>query len=424
MQLTSPTRSRRTIPLTIAALAVLGAAPRASRAAEVEASQRGTLFLEPSNIKGNKGITVFHPQTDVSGTFSSGLGIAAGYAVDIVSGATPRVFGARTDTGGRPVDAISGATKFSDIRQQTHGGFSYTRPSAEVAASYSYGWEKDYRSHSVSVNTRSDVLDHVFTIGLSYTHNFDRVCDAPNVETAGDPLQRKALVNSDDCFKGTALATTRKLSIDALEPSLTWAVTPRLLLQGGGTLQILDGFQSNPYRQVELGSAGRRPQESLPLLRQRFALFGRAAYALPALRASIQASVRAYRDTWAVEAATAEVTLHQYITRYLLWSARGRVHAQRGAAFYKSADEYKVFGPNGQYWTGDRELSPMQNFLVGGKMAYLRIPESGVKAHSFFSEIEAALKVEGLFYHLESDFAPNTDRKFATIWQFSVSARF
>ena len=114
MQLTSPTRSRRTFPLTLAALAVLGAAPRASRAAEVEASQRGTLFLEPSNIKGNKGITVFHPQTDVSGTFSSGLGIAAGYAVDIVSGATPRVFGARTDTGGRPVDAISGATKFSD----------------------------------------------------------------------------------------------------------------------------------------------------------------------------------------------------------------------------------------------------------------------------------------------------------------------
>ncbi|HEX2657995.1 MAG TPA: DUF3570 domain-containing protein [Polyangia bacterium] len=418
MQLTSRTRVR----LGLTALMVLTLGPRAVRAAEVEAAQRFTLFLEPSSIKGNKGITVSHPQTDVSATFSTGLGVSAGYAVDIVSGATPRVFGARTDTGGRPVDAISGATKFSDIRQQTHGGFSYTRPSAEVAASYSYGWEKDYRSHAVSVNTRSDVLDHVFTIGLSYTHNFDRVCDAPNIDTAGLPLERKALVNSDDCFKGTAAAVTRKLSIDALEPSLTWAVTPRLLLQGGGTLQILDGFQANPYRQVELGSAGRRPQESLPLLRQRFALFGRAAYALPALRASIQAMVRAYRDTWAVEATTAEVSLHQYITRFLLWSARGRVHAQRGAAFYKNADEYKVFGPNGQYWTGDRELSPMQNFLVGGKLAYLRIPESGVK--SFFSEIEGALKVEGLFYRLDSDFAPNSDRKFATIWQASVSARF
>ena len=43
--------------------------------------------------------------------------------------------------------------------------------------------------------------------------------------------------------------------------------------------------------------------------------------------------------------------------------------AQRGAAFYKSADQYKVFGPNGEYWTGDRELSPMQNLLVGGKPA-------------------------------------------------------
>ena len=420
MQLTSLLRRRRWAPL--AALAVLTLCPHVSRGAEVEAAQRFTLFLEPSNITGNKGITVSHPQTDVSATFSTGLGIAAGYAVDIVSGATPRVFGARTDAGGRPVDAVSGATKFSDIRQQAHGGFSYTRPTAEVAASYSYGWENDYRSHAVSVTTRSDVLDHVFTLGLSYTHNFDSVCDAPNVDTAGLPLQRKALVTSDDCFKGTAAATTRKLSIDALEPSLTWAVTPRLLLQGGGTLQILDGFQANPYRQVELGSAGRRPQESLPLLRQRYALFGRAAYALPALRASIQATARAYRDTWAVEAATAEVSLHQYITRFLLWSARGRIHAQRGAVFYKSADRYKVSGPNGQYWTGDRELSPMQNLLVGGKLAYLRIPESGVRA--FFSEIEGAVKVEGLFYHLDSDFAPNSDRKLATIWQLSASARF
>ena len=71
---------------------------------------------------------------------------------------------------------------------------------------------------------------------------------------------------------------------------------------------------------------------------------------------------------------------------------------------------------------GDRELSPMRNYLVGGKLAYLRIPESGTK--SFFSEIEAALKFEGLFYQLDSTFAPNADRKLATIWQLAVSARF
>ena len=419
MQLSARTR--------VAALgAVVAAAAfvaRDGRAAEVEASQRATLFLEPSNVSGNKGITVFHPQTDVSGTFGSGVGIAAGYAVDIVSGATPRVFAVRSDTSGRPVDAISGATKFSDTRHQVHGGLSYARPTADVGASYSYGWENDYRSHAVTVTTRSDLFDHIFTFGLSYTHNFDRVCDAYNDQTGGNPLSRAALVSSAHCFQQDAPEiATRKLAIDALEPSLTWAATPRLLLQAGGTVQILDGFQSNPYRRVELGSGGMRPQESLPTLRQRYAVFLRAAYAVPSLRAAVHASARLYRDTWAVEAATAEVTVQQYLTRFLLWSARGRVHGQRGASFYRTAEDYRLYGPNGKYWTGDRELSPMQNYLVGGKLAYLRIPEAGQK--SFVSELELALKWEGLFYDLASSFAPNADRTFATIWQLALSARF
>lgn len=413
---------RRHQRLAVVFIVAIGAVAGEARAAEVAAAQRATLFLEPSSEKGNKGVTVFHPQTDVSGTFASGVGIAAGYAVDIVSGATPRVFGVRNDSSGRPMDAISGATAFSDTRQQVHGGFSYTRPTSEVAGSYSYGWENDYRSHAVTVTTRSDLVDHVFTIGLSYTHNFDRVCDANNQETGGDPLNRAALVKSEHCFQSAPEVTTRKLNIDALEPSVTWAATPRLLLQVGGTAQILDGFQSNPYRRVELGSGGRQPQETLPALRQRYAAFLRAAYAVPALRASVQASARLYRDTWAVEAATADVAVHQYLTRFLLWSARAHAHAQRGANFYRDAEGYRLYGPVGKYWTGDRELSPMRNYLVGGKLAYLRIPESGTK--SFFSEIEAALKFEGLFYQLDSTFAPNADRKLATIWQLALSARF
>jgi len=391
-------------------------------AAEVEAAQRGTLFLEPSNIKGNAGITVIHPQTDVSATLASGFGIAAGYAVDVVSGATPRVFGVRNDATGRPVDAISGATKFSDVRQQVHGALSYSRPVGDVAASYSYGWEHDYRSHAVTVNTRTDVLDHALSINLSYTHNFDSVCDAANTDTAGIPLARQALVNSNNCFKGTADVATRSLNIDAVEPSVTWAMTPRLALQGGGTAQVLDGFQSNPYRQVDLGRAGARPQETLPQFRQRYALFVRGAYAVPSARASIQAMGRLYRDSWGVRAATAELLLQSYVTRFLLWSLRGRATAQGGAVFYEDAQTYFLHGPNGQYWTGDRELSPMQNLLTGTKLTYLHIPEAG--EHHFISELDASVKFEMLFYRLDSVFAPNADRKFAGILQLAVSARF
>jgi hypothetical protein len=403
-------------------VAALLASPAAARAAEVQAAQRLTIFQEPSSSNG--GLTVVHPQTDVSATLGSAVGLAAGYSLDIVSGATPRVFRC---SGADCVDAITTATKFSDSRHQVRGALTYVRPTAEVTAGYSYGWESDYKSSALTVTTRSDVLDHVFTLGFAYTHNFDDVCDQNNQDTAGRPLDRLPLATSQNCFKGAAGANpqetaTRRLNIDSVEPSVTWAVTPRLLLQGGGAAQILDGFQANPYRSVQLGSAGRTPQESLPTFRQRFALFGRAAYAFPRTRTSLQAMGRAYRDTWAVEALSGEILINQYLAKFLVLSLRGRMHAQRGASFYRDARGYRLFGPNSQYWTGDRELSPMRNFLVGGKVAYLRIPET--QGSSFFDEIELAAKGEALFYQLDSLLAPNADRKLALIWQLAVSLRF
>lgn len=414
--------SRRASALACFALTLASA--RAAHTVEVEAAQRFTIFREGSSSrtgmcadKGKCDLTVYHPQTDVSAIFGSGLAFAGGYALDVVSGATPKVFG---------VDAVSSATQFSDKRHQFRGALTYTRPTAEVTAGYSYGWESDYKSSAVSVTTRSDVLDHQFTLGFAYTHNFDSVCDQDNQAAAGNPLNRLALSSSQNCFKSSADAAlqtvSRSLNIDSLEPSVTWAVTPRLLLQAGATLQILDGFQSNPYRQVELGSAGRTPQESLPSLRQRYAFFTRGAYAIPRTRTAVHAMLRLYRDTWAVEAATGELLVNQYLTRFVVFSARARFSGQRGASFYRDATGYRLLGPNGKYWTGDRELSPMGNMLFGGKVAYLRIPEAGTP--SFFSEIEAAAKWEELIYFLESSTAPNADRKAAMILQFSLSLRF
>jgi hypothetical protein len=410
MQLTPRGQGRLRAKVLVVAIG-LGGGAGGARAGETSAAQHLTVFREPSST--NDGVTVIHPQTDVDTMLGSAVKLAAGYSVDIVTGATPVIFG---------VDAVSSATKFSDTRQQVRGSVTYTRPVADVTVGYSYGWEHDYQSHSVTVATRSDFAEHAFTLGLSFTHNFDRVCDRNNAAAVGNPLERLALVKSDHCFQGDPQIVTRHLDIDSLEPSLTWAVTPRLLLQGGGTVQILDGFQSNPYRRVELGSAGRTPQESLPDLRQRFAVFGRAAYAIPALRASLQGMARVYRDTWALQAYSAELDFHEYLTRFLILTALARIHSQVGAVFYRDAEGYRLTGPVGQYWTGDRELSTMQNTLLGGKVAYLRLPEGD--ARTFFNEIELSAKFEGLFYQLASALAPNADRRRAYIGQLALSLRF
>jgi hypothetical protein len=399
--------------LAVAVAVVVPARARAENPTEV--SSRLTLFREPSSH--NKGITVLHPQVDANAPIAGGLGIAAGWEADAVSGATPAISGPHTG-----VDAITSATQFHDNREMVHGGFTYERPDAGIGASYAYGWENDYRSHSLSATTHDDLYDHNFTLALAYTHNWDSVCDANNAAVQ-TPLALVPLSSSTHCFNSSATdVVTHRLNIDAIEPSLSWTMTPRLVIQGGGTIQLLDGFQSNPYRSVLVGSQHQEPQEHEPLYRQRYAVFGRAVYAFPQWRASTLTMLRLYQDSWAMQAATADLVVNKYITQSALLSLRGHYHLQSGASFYRDGEGYRTKGPAGQYWTGDRELSPMSNYLVGGRLAFLRKPRQ--ERSSWFVEMEADVKYELLLYQLDSVNAPNYDRTYAHIVQGSFAMRF
>jgi hypothetical protein len=49
---------------------------------------------------------------------------------------------------------------------------------------------------------------------------------------------------------------------------------------------------------------------------------------------------------------------------------RGRYYSQTGALFW--SDDYTggepVSGPRGQYWSGDREVSPLSSYMLGGRV--------------------------------------------------------
>ena len=393
--------------LCVGALALLQSLPVF---ADVQAASRFTMFREPGTK--NAGITVLHPQTDVSAELN-GASVSAGYEVDMVSGATPRVFGG--------VDAVTSATRFTDLRQAARASVGWNVADVGLLAGYSYGWESDYISHTLQVGARGDFLEKNFTLGLFYTRNIDSVCDANNALAQG-LLDRKSLVSSDKCFEAGQVETVkRSVDIHTFEPTLSWTATPKLLLQFGATLQLLDGFQSNPYRRVLVGSQGRTPQERVPETRQRYALFARANYAVPALRAAVSLLGRTYRDSWDVLAATADAWFTSYLTDALLFGVHGRYHKQTGALFYRSAPDYETLGPPGSYWTGDRELAPLGTITSGLKIAYLRTRRQ--KPDAWLDELELNVKFDGMFYGLER-FGPNSDRKMALITQVGVSARF
>jgi hypothetical protein len=395
-------------------LAAVGLAPAGARAANADASSRVTLFEEPAG--NHKGVRVLHPQVDATATVANSVSFALGYNVDIVTGATPKTFAPKTS-----VDAVTKATNFSDTRHQFNGGMGLERPDGGISASYSYGFESDYRSHALSATTRNDLYEHNFTLALAYTHNWDRVCDNNNAPAGGNLLALIPLSESTNCFTSSPTVVTRHLSIDSFEPSLSWTMTPRLVVQGGTTIQILDGFQSNPYRAVQFGSQNHAPQERHPEFRQRYAAFFRLAYAFPEQRASTLGMLRLYEDSWAVRAVTGDVVVNKYVGESILVSVRGHYHLQSGASFYRGANDLRILGPTGTYWTGDRELSPMSNYLVGGKFAYLRRP--GRDKASWFVEMELDAKYELLLYQLEKD-APNADRPYAHIVQGAFTLRW
>jgi hypothetical protein len=91
-----------------------------------------------------------------------------------------------------------------------------------------------------------------------------------------------------------------------------------------------------------------------------------------AIRTAFGLGVNLYRDTWDLLGQTFEADAERYLLPGLRVQLRGRYYTQTGALFY--SDDYTggepEDGPRGQYWTGDRELSPLASVLLGGRLVY------------------------------------------------------
>ncbi len=110
-------------------------------------------------------------------------------------------------------------------------------------------------------------------MGLAYTHGADQVCNRDNGMM--NPLEARALTGADECAKpdviygsdaldgtGARLTKWESLSIDTAQVSLTQNLSPTMNLQLALFGQVLEGFQSNPYRRVQVGP--NTPQEHIP----------------------------------------------------------------------------------------------------------------------------------------------------------------
>lgn len=359
---------------TTLALALAGAV--SSRPAEAQVAELGTSHMLYSEAPTRTKMTVYTPAVDLAVRPWEWLAVRGGYEADIVSGASVAVKAGPAYQSVNPgVDVVTTAS-VNDVRHSPRGGLSLKKGDVTFSGDYNYSIEHDYRSHSMFVAARTEAYEHNTQFELSYARNWDSVCD--RVQAVNDrPPRYRALEDSSGCLGSSTTRTTRELDLDGLQATWSQSWTPVLATQLVYTAQIIDGFQSNPYRSIILGQ-GLKAQEHHPENRARHALALRFNFFVRPLKLAIRATGRAYRDTWDVTSGTGELEIEKYLFEGFRLSARGRYYKQTGALFW--SDDYTggdpPLGPKGQYWTGDRELSPFSSIGVGLRIAYALTPAS------------------------------------------------
>jgi hypothetical protein len=382
-----------------ALLLLLVAAPAAAPARADDKVDLTTTWYQENRQGDQGGLTVIHPQLDIGVDAGEHVTLDVGYAADAVTGATAKVYA---------VDAVSSATTFTDLRHEGKVGLGFVGKQSTLGFSGTLGVERDYLSISVGGTGAVDLPGKNTNLALSYTHSFDEVCDRDNPETT--LLERNALEGDDPCKKKNGvfgadsyimdmptlgvLTTWRDLSIDTAQGTVTQNLSPTMVMQLSLYGQILEGFQSNPYRRVRIGP--NEPQEHIPDTRARWALSARLNRFLPKLKSAVHVSARAYNDTWGVSSGTLELAYSQYMGDSLLLHVRARAYQQTPATFFKDAFFYETESTAGEYFTGDRELAPVRNALIGAKLTMLSVAEDDKKVWGAFDKLQFNLKAEVL----------------------------
>lgn len=367
--------------LAVGLLALLVTAPGRADDGEIEAYT--TLFYEAGGPLNN---LIIDPHVGARVDPVEEVSITASWDADIVSGASVAV----VDAPSPAPDVITTATQYNDFRNVFTGGLQLRAPFGSLRASYAYGFESDYRSNALTIGARAELFERNTALDISYGRGFDLVCNLEQPDNQ-EAVERRPLDGSEGCFSNDPTRAALNVDLHTVQGSWTQAWLPVLTTQLTLTAQVIDGFQSNPYRAVWLGRSA--AQENHPLTRARYAAGLQTRLYLEPLKAALQLQARLYRDTWDVRSVTAEVGYEQRLTEEVRLRLRGRYYHQGAAAFY--SDNYAV-APRGQFFTGDRELADMRSVLVGARLVWTLTANSEGATLGPLSRFRLLLKADWL----------------------------
>jgi hypothetical protein len=296
---------------------------------------------------------------------------------------------------------------------------------ASFTAGYAYSTENDYRSNSFNVAARAEPFARSTQLEISYAHNFDQVCD--RAQATGSPATLlRPLEDSSGCFTSDPARVVDGLSVDTLRASWSQAWTSAFATELVYDLEVRDGFQGNPYRSVVI-TDGQVAQEHLPGDRSRQSGTLHAHIYLRPLRAALRLSMRGYDDSWGVVSETGGAEFEKYIGEAFRLLVRGRFYNQGGADFW--SDDYSggalSLASKGEYWAGDRALSPFWSWLGGVRGIYTVASEHGrLLGMMTRLKVGASFDMQGFNYSQFTLGGASVGNSYAYFGGFTLSALF
>lgn len=361
-----------------------------SRAQVAEVDVRTQVFHEPS---ASSHMTVYTPEIGISAAPSEGVRVSASYQADAVTGASEAVKAGPLLAG---VPDIVSRASVQDYRHVASGGVALERAHARLSASYTHGSENDYRSNAIAVAAGTDFWQRNTDVEIGYSRGFDQVCTLAQQNVPA--TLRQGLDSSTGCFTAADRVEALDISLDNFRVAWTQSWTPVFASQLIFSAGLQHGFLGNPYREVVIGPTGQAAQEHHPDDRSRAAVALGIKYYSRALKTAFGASARGYRDSWELQSFTSELSVERYMLPWLTLLVRGRAYVQSGASFW--SDDYTGgeprFGPRGQYWSGDREVSPLSTLLAGARLEGTWRAAGGGRWAGLFREARASVSCDVL----------------------------
>src|SRR5664280_664005 len=295
-------------------------ATNTARAVDLPEDKAETLY----HVYSGGGVTAQGPAVLVRKSLFDKVSLSGTAYVDSVSNAS--------------IDVVTTASKFHETRVEYGLSADYVYRDSQITVSGLTSREPDYTANTGNVDVSQEVFGGMTTVALGFTRGDDTV-----------------LKHNSPEFHDYAKHWQYRLGA-------TQILTPRWLMSANVEALADSGFLGSPYRVARVFGAA--VPESNPRTKSgravKFRLIGDLGN-----RDAMHVEYRYYRDTWGVQAHTAELGYSRYFSESWLADTFLRGYTQRHAVFYSDNAPAQT-----QYVSRNRQLSTFTDVGIGAKLSW------------------------------------------------------